>query len=132
MFNIELAEQVLEEITKRPEGHDQEYYRRVNCQTTMCIAGWAADLAGGEWVDESLTTATLLAEPADPEKDCYVGEDGVRYIGAHQRARRLLGLSEWRADDMFEALPNGEAVAMLRRSIRAAKAGRTRRAKADA
>jgi hypothetical protein len=42
-FNVELAEKVLDQITKHPETHDQRYYTGydVDCGTSACVAGWA-------------------------------------------------------------------------------------------
>lgn len=137
-LNIELAEQVLEQITTHPETHNQGHYRHVNCNTTMCIAGWAADLAGGEWITagNGQATSRLVAEPDDPRShrfDFAIWErdddepKNVTAVSAHDRGQRVLGLTTKRADQLFEDQPNAAAIEMLRRTIRSAKAYRARR-----
>lgn len=91
-----LAYRTLDYIRAHPQEHQQRQWR---CESGMCFAGWAVQLAGGRWVtgpaDESRNL--LYAEPAD---DQWV-VDGT--ITARVRAERLLGLDYDESDRLFHA-----------------------------
>ena len=92
--NLDLYDRALAHITAHPEQWVQEEYR---CGTGMCFAGHTAVLAGGRWLYPGHPRSDLLvAEPGDPEEDIW---DAC--ISAHDRARRLLGLTEEQADRVF-------------------------------
>lgn len=137
-LNIELAERVLAKIAEYPDHHNQDSWRASvpevgGCGTTMCIAGWAGYLAGGKWASDDYDHDLFddfLAEPDDPESHVDEWTESgktIRYVSAEDRGRRVLGLSGERADQLFWCSSDERAVAMLRRSIRSAKAARTRR-----
>lgn len=123
-LNRELLVRVLDTIERNPERHDQDMWRshtcdyddtchcearyddtRVTqheprCKTIMCFAGWAAELAGGCWVNEE--SSALFAEPHDPSEDVsYSASRGIYVVEAATRARRLLGLTDEEADELF-------------------------------
>jgi len=61
----DLALDVWYQITRHPETHYQPSYR---CGAGMCVAGWAAQLAGGRWLCDDLNSewrTMLRAEPGD-------------------------------------------------------------------
>jgi hypothetical protein len=146
-LNIKLAEQVLDIVTALPQRHDQGAWRRASeepgpCGTKLCIAGWAAIKAGGVWVTDDPNHhlfEELLAEPSDDEglvevieaDDDLPGMVGERYVSAENRAQRVLGLNDRQAMRLFNGgISNESAVDQLRRTIRSAKAARTRREQA--
>lgn len=93
--NIPLLRRTLDHIRAHPEEWRQGYWR---CGTTMCFAGHAAFLAGGEWF-----------HPEDPMCSYMVAQPGeVTYLrGAvrvEDRARRVLGLTEGQADELFAGI----------------------------
>lgn len=117
--NLELLDRLEQTLIKNPGRHDQGWWMqgdderdadgflKVDCQTTLCAAGWAATLAGGKWV----TSAYLLATKDDP--DYAVEYNSVMLVGsglprqdtdiisAYARAKHLLGLTEDEAWSMF-------------------------------
>lgn len=112
-LNRELLERTLRAVEEHPERHDQDEWRyrpdcdregqRRDCQTVMCFAGWAAELAGGFWADEvmipGVSEALLLAEPGD--ENVHVTH-GRRVVHVRDRAQRVLGLTSEQAHDLFE------------------------------
>jgi hypothetical protein len=90
MPNIELLEQTLETIKANPKHWDQGVWR---CSTGMCFAGWAAQLAGGQWVDDS--SDSLVPEVGD------VTGAWTRPVSAEERAMRVLEIEEEDADWLF-------------------------------
>lgn len=134
--NVELMKLVLKQVEHEPDRHDQSGYRYYDddrCQTTLCIAGWAAQLAGGRWVlpdgpdvevDAVVNPDDLYAEPEDdPDVVQRLTVDGrvIYVIEAHERAERVLGLTEDEATALFCAMSESHAIAKLRDMIREAE-----------
>lgn len=92
--NTGLLKQTLAHIEANPNEWEQEFYR---CETGMCFAGWAAQLAGGKWADDP-DGSYLVAEPEDPTEE----RDGD-LIDIVFRARRILGLTGKQASKLFAA-----------------------------
>lgn len=117
MINVPLLTQTLAHIEANPSEWDQTWYR---CDTGMCFAGWAAQLAGGKWhtSDPDLfddLDSYLIAEPGDdPATTTLVDGSGVRVVFAPTRARRLLGLSSSQACELFAS---GNRLDDLRRIV---------------
>lgn len=147
--NIALLDRLEETLIARPEQHDQgwwltdagEYdqdgFVKVDCETTLCAAGWAATLEGGKWV----TSSYLLATDADREEGLCIQEQylqsdyrtEVDSVSAYARAKRLLGLTEDEAHEMFyqcEDLPEIQDV-MRRVRERAARMAEEDRCRAS-
>lgn len=72
MSNVDLLKRTLDQIVKFPETHSQGTW---HCETTMCIAGHAAVLAGAKlkvgsygdtklWHDGSVVSASRFADEA--------------------------------------------------------------------
>jgi hypothetical protein len=148
-LNIPLAEKVLQRITSEPVRHDQDVWRRptgdvpagvpvADCDTAMCIAGWAGELAGGKWSSSipylipGLLFDSFEPEPDDPQEhvstftsDPLDGGDGetVRYVRPGARGQRVLGLTVREADFLFAETSDEEAVETLMRWIAEAKRG---------
>lgn len=52
--NVELLKRVRKHIDRHPDKWDQYTYRDVyECGTVMCFAGWAVQLSGGRWIDDT-------------------------------------------------------------------------------
>lgn len=100
-INRELLVQTLAQVLLHPEQHDQAWWRRINCNTTMCFGGWACQLAGGQWATVGNLTDTLIATDDDLKRNVYTFE-GVRVVDASTRAQRVLGLTEEQADELFQ------------------------------
>lgn len=104
----EAIDQIEWQATSAKNQWHQESYR---CDSGMCLAGWIAQLGGGQWAHPASSTRAdyLIAEPEDEEFHLYSGEKGIawdsdngRVTGAHERAARLAELTELDADDLFD------------------------------
>lgn len=95
MPNVAMCKKVYDYITSHPDKHDQNWFENRNgCNTTRCIAGWAAYLdgwrrfGGGLWV-----------------------KDGVALV--EDIGRSVLGLSEDEADRIFLEMDKSIATTQL-------------------
>lgn len=105
---LALLDAAIAHIEAHPETWDQEHYR---CESGMCVAGWACELAGGQWVaDAASRDGYLLAADAADEyiiQPGAAGEYGIRstlpcpVVAAADRAERLLGLSWGQRVELF-------------------------------
>lgn len=103
---LDLLDAVIAQIEAHPETWSQSRYR---CETGMCLAGWAAEMTGGQWLTgpASALAPLLLADddddPADTEDFPEDDEpfSGVLAIESHIRAQRLIGLTEDQAERLF-------------------------------
>lgn len=135
--NVELMKLVLKQVEAEPTRHDQtgyRYYDENRCETTLCLAGWAAQLAGGRWV---LPDGPILEDPdavagsdelyAEPEDDPEVVDrytyDGrvIHVVEAHERAKRVLGLTDDETNYLFFNMSEKNVIARLRGMIREAE-----------
>ena len=82
----------------------------------MCLAGWAAELAGGKWAYSSANH--LLAEPGDNLNHLLSGVQ----IHVEDRATRLLELTEEQADNLFCAGNTLADIKAVRNQIAAERA----------
>jgi hypothetical protein len=102
---LALLDLAIAQIEAHPETWNQQVYR---CKTGMCVAGWAAQLAGGQWLNgpesygKDADNDALIAEPYDRPGDIYL-LGGASVVDADSRARLLIGLSSDEADALFEA-----------------------------
>ncbi|AMS02634.1 hypothetical protein BJD55_gp132 [Gordonia phage Yvonnetastic] len=104
-LNVELAERILEQVTKHPEHHDQGIWgTKDDCGTNLCIAGWALVLSGQDAWDPAGITGALILRPK--------GGGSVR-----QTAQELLGLGYYAANRLFLESTEVEAVDYLERLI---------------
>lgn len=95
---LALLDAAIAQIQAHPETWNQQVYRYGRA---MCVAGWVAHLAGGEWLTGPEGDADLLvAEPDDYPKAVYQ-HGGVAVIEADSRACRLLGITDGQADGLF-------------------------------
>lgn len=95
-INTDLLRRTLTHIETHPDTWDQRAWR---CGTTMCFAGHAATLAGGQWADGPYA-AYLHAEQDDPA-DRVILHGGLRLIYAQDRAQHVLGLDDVQAAALF-------------------------------
>lgn len=120
MANRELAQHILNQLEEKPYAHNQRWWfhknrsseatsvlmpgERVECGTTLCVAGWAAYISGYMLTsyEGGITTATL---PFGPQRQ-------VPDIG-----RELLDLSEMDAYILFHNTSNEEAKMALEQII---------------
>lgn len=101
--NAPLLRRTLEHIKANPQQHDQTVWRTTTaCGTVACYAGWAAELAGGEWIGGG---DLLVAVPEDDGKEVFFDA-----IDAAARAQRILGLTEDQADALFYSENNLERI----------------------
>lgn len=103
--NVDLLRRTLAHIEANPDEWDQTHWR---CETAMCFAGWACDLAGGQWYEDDPTGMyrdELIAEDGDTGPYMH-SRNGVRTIHVDDRARRVLGIDEPQADRLFDAVNN--------------------------
>jgi hypothetical protein len=118
-INWPVLDAAMAHIRAHPERHSQYAWR---CETSMCLAGWVCELAGGQWAypANSSESAVLLAAPED-ETFWIFTDDGRDVIHAENRAARLLGCSDRTADGLFReaaTLPELEqTVEMLRTAV---------------
>ena len=118
--NLELLDKLEKQLVEHPEKHDQDWwisdYGRdergrltIDCGTTLCAAGWAATLAGCEWIgsDEIIATPEEIADervvkwriaPLTGERDLL---EPVETVSAFSRGQRVLGLTQAEAVEMF-------------------------------
>jgi hypothetical protein len=102
---LDLLDAAIDHIEKHPDTWTQSQYR---CKTGMCLAGWTAVLAGGQFANPAYPgDDRLLPEPGDRPDDLYEG-----FVFAHERAERLLGLS---VDDANELFAGGNKLADIKR-----------------
>jgi hypothetical protein len=80
------------------------------CGTVMCMAGLVAEVNGGRWLMDppvgDVGDDQLLADPSEPGAVCWAAGDllpeAIWTVNARERARGLLGLSEFGADLLFD------------------------------
>lgn len=101
--NVALLDETLAWIWAHPEEWKQEYWR---CETGMCFAGWAAELAGAVWLTgtEDARSHLVKAEADDPPE--HISLSAMRFgasdaVWVRTRAQRLLGLTWDEADALF-------------------------------
>lgn len=88
---LALAKRVRDHLTEHPEQHKQaNFWRRTDCGTTACIAGWVAILDG---VDLEIEPA--LSGPGASATTLATGEDISHYAG------RVLGLTHGEIESLF-------------------------------
>jgi hypothetical protein len=99
---LDLLDAAIDHIEKHPETWDQGRYR---CASGMCLAGWIAELGGGQWAAPPREHRDgpggehgecLLAEAEDNPQDVEFEDDlegGVSHIHVAERAERLIGVS---------------------------------------
>lgn len=87
---LDLLDAAIAHIEAHPETWEQGAWR---CKTGMCLAGWTAELAGGQWLAEPGHRAAhlLAAEPDDPPGHVIPTTTGRDGIPVAARAERLLG-----------------------------------------
>lgn len=119
-INWPVLDAAMDHIRTHPERHSQHAWR---CETSMCLAGWVCELAGGQWAypADSQESALLLAAPEDETFWIFTSDDGRDVIHAESRAVQLLGCSDRMADSLFRealTLPELEqTVEMLRTAV---------------
>lgn len=88
--NVDLLRRTLAYIEEHPGEHDQTRWR---CGTRACFAGTAAMLDGGIWA----RGVPCMSARSDDPPDHVV----AHVIHVAHRARRILGLTEDQARDLF-------------------------------
>lgn len=108
MANVERLRALRQTVKVNPENWDQTYWaRKTTCGTTMCLAGWAAYLAGKEidWPKSNNSTSAVNAE--------YL-TTGETIEGF---AREWLELDEYEAEDLFHSYTQLDAQTVLNELI---------------
>jgi len=114
VINVQLLKQILAHIEANPGEWDQTWYR---CDTGMCFAGWAAQLAGGKWYTDSRDDKSgsyLIAEDGDDLHTINQFVANVPVVFASVRAMRVLGLTASQAEELFAG---GNRLPDLRRIV---------------
>lgn len=114
--NIELLTRVRDHIVAHPESHDQNWWGRLgegatvlevdnglfvvepSCGTAACVAGWACLLNG----DKPAVSKYYLPDGPDYVAYSQVQSKSGKYHHIKVRARKLLGISRYEADVLFE------------------------------
>jgi hypothetical protein len=119
-MDVDLAERVLKQITEHPETHNQGNYGmryKSSCQTTLCIAGWAAQLserATIEWQDDSSPWSDIEAVVLDDQRG------HTNRVDPYTAGMQLLGIGVGEANLLFLG-PDDRAINLLRVLIGEAK-----------
>lgn len=137
MPNVERLKLLRETVLRNPEKWDQANWAAikgsdVSCGTTLCLAGWACELAGreplwkayeGDSIEQQLNNwgivTTGLLELTEEEKEA----DPNRRVWISHFAQEWLGLTDEQANDLFYAGGEDGALAELDELIANAKAG---------
>lgn len=82
------------------------------CGSSMCLAGWTAEMAGGTWAPDWQGRAWLVREAGDVISDAYNDRSGLVHV--FDRARSLLGLTTTQAEQLFDG---DNTLAGLRRIV---------------
>jgi hypothetical protein len=100
---LALLDEAIEQIELQAKAVDKGQWHQANyrCNSGMCVAGWVAQLAGGEWAapaSDSMNNDMLKAIPEDNPEEVDSG-----MIHAHDRALILLApdLTEDDCDVLF-------------------------------
>jgi hypothetical protein len=127
---LDLLDAVIAQIEAHPETWNQDEWR---CESGMCVAGWVAEMAGGQWLTSDpgamgsapsvhfLRRWALIATPEDDTEFVRV-IDGTGVIQAGNRASRLLGLTQDQADDLFSEENDLQDIKDFRNEISAGSA----------
>lgn len=120
-LNVAMLDKVEDVMTSFPKRHNQNSWRikltgknaNLNgapareCGTSMCVAGWIAELDRGRWAypPESVHSYLLYArqdEVADGVTHEWVtGRNGEPLVPAAVRAQRVLGITDSEASKLF-------------------------------
>jgi len=105
-INTDLLDWIVRQIEDTPENWNQDSWTsRDGCQTTFCIAGWAAFLT--DHVDGYGYPTTKGIKWADSTKEgwliSFCAQPGHRELNFELLARELLWLDEDQADVLFDA-----------------------------
>ena len=107
--DIDLFIKVFARIETDPKSWNQEKWRtNTQCGTSMCFAGHAADISGGRWTNDfGWTQSHLYATFEEIEQGIaieeFVNERIEHIIFVSERARRILGITEYEASYLFES-----------------------------
>ncbi len=99
MGNVDLLKRTLDQIVKFPEKHSQDTW---HCETTMCIAGHAAVLAG----------AKLKGSYGNTE----LWHDGM-VVSASRFADEALGLTDFEYNYLFFCMDDDTAIRRMKQII---------------
>lgn len=128
---LDLLDAAIDHIEKHPETWNQRSYR---CATGMCLAGWIAVLAGGQWATPPMTLPghhlehgeCLTAEPDDPA--AVVADWGCETPHIHV-AERLIDVSRYvdntgddHERDLFDGMNDLDEIKAMRDDLRAGAA----------
>lgn len=115
---LALLDAVIEHIGGHPETWNQDDYR---CGSGLCVAGLAAEMAGGRWAadPDDVAAAWLLAEGDDPPGDVLPVGPHRRVVAARSRAIRLLEISSGTASNLFYGANSLDTIRRIRDEIAA-------------
>lgn len=121
-LNVAMLDKVEDVITRYPKRHNQAFWRAKlkgkdaelnsaparECGTSMCTAGWVVELDRGRWAYPASSTHSQLLIARQDEIDEKMdicpwvrGPNNEKLITASDRARRLLGITEAEAHELF-------------------------------
>lgn len=108
--NVDLLTKTLAHIEAHPETWYQEDWRvRTDCGTACCFAGWAATLDGCVWY---VRDDDLAEDDLDGWAELIT--IGGATVGVGEHAAKILGLSRYDADRLFDG---GNNLTALRRIV---------------
>ena len=104
-LNIPLIRKTLDFIREHPEKHNQKTWAtKTPCGTTMCFAGTAIWLSGGEFRFNEYGIADVVLQGQLSDEDFYregVSWDGRAFGDVTNTAENLLGLSRSESEYLF-------------------------------
>jgi hypothetical protein len=104
---LALLDEAIEQIELHSKAEDNGQWRQetYRCDSGMCLAGWVAQLAGGQWAFSAAhdRAEQLIADSEDDPEEVDKFH-GVPCVDAHYRAMRLLApdVTEEDCDTLFE------------------------------
>lgn len=108
-LNRELFQKIHQQITDRPETHDQSSWETA-CGTSRCIAGWAVHLTTNAPVYEPGSLSESLSFQTRSLADDILPEHVLRTVPSI--ARHLLGLDAEEAGRIFYAIDEDARLAV--------------------
>lgn len=135
--SLELVRTIKDIVIEHPENHDQEFWiekeewtradeftgttlKTVDCGTTMCVAGWAATLAGYAWDGNTHVfprgNAAYVRRVSDVAFDLLYGEVEAKDPGAANNDSYALFFKAHDQEEVLEGLDSLERQIIEERS----------------
>ncbi len=101
---LALLDEAIEQIEfQAKRGENSQWHQgSYRCGSGMCLAGWTAQLAGGQWAfpADNDFSEYMMANDDDAAAACD-NLDGKHVVFVSNRAQELLGLDDYQAEELF-------------------------------